>query len=77
MSLSLRYPVAMVRVTVMVPGMAEVMMVTPAVRRVWSVAQITAASLGCITTRRTTAAMCQTHCSQPQSQTHLGLAVLL
>jgi len=73
----LRSPVAMVRVTVMVPGMAGVMMVTPAVRRVWSVAQTTAASSGCITMRRMTAAMCLTHYRQPRSQTHSGLAVLL
>ena len=68
---------AMVRVTVMVPGMAGVMMVTLAVRRDWSVAQTTAASSGCITTRRMTAAMCLMHCRQPLSQPHSGLAVLL
>jgi len=73
----LRSPVAMVRVTVMVLGMAGVMMVTPAVRRGWSVAQTTAASSGCITMRRTTAAMCQTHYRQPLSQTHSGLGVFL
>ena len=68
---------AMARVTVMVLGMAGVMMVTPAVRRDWSVAQTTAGSSGCITMRRMTAAMCRKHYRQPLSQTHLGLAVFL
>ena len=72
-----RFLVAMARATVMVLGMAGAMMVTPGVSGGWFVAQTTARSLDCITTRRTTAAMCLTLCRQPRSQTHLASAVFL